>query len=83
MGWQMTAGVSLQRRHVFDPLTWRMVPVDYTPTEQQQVKNTKAAQIKKQRALVKSLAPNKSNFCTPINTGPANVTRATGANRTI
>ena len=61
----MTAGVSLVHRHIFCPKTWRMLPVDYTPAERQQVKNTEVAKRKKLRekqraAVVKSLAPRKS-----------------------
>ena len=40
-----------------------------------------AAQLKRRAkfaALVKSLAPNAGHFCTPLNTGPLRVKRATG-----
>lgn len=52
-----------------------------------QIDDLTPAQIKRRAAyaaLVKSLAPAvSSRFCTPINLGPLNVKRATGASRTI
>ena len=44
------------------------------------------AQIKRRAAyaaLLKTLKPNASRFCTPINVGPLNVRRATGANGSV